>query len=244
MGSFRALLREGDVTSALLFLSLKKLGSNTPMNVRVRGNRLLLRPNSPDLRVALEGDELSKAIAKSKPLKHGLIVDAGGYIGTAAIEFAKAFPDAIVVTVEPARDNFELLTKNTKPYANIIAVNKALAVSQGRASLHDRHTGQWGYTLVADAADFLPTNLYDVETTNLTEIVRQYGGGGIDLLKIDIEGAEKDLFENPCQYLRNSRVILVELHDRITAGCEAAFLGFASTRKNIQQGEKMLSCLW
>ena len=57
-------------------------------------------------------------------LKHGLIIDAGGYLGTAAIAFSEAYPDATVVTIEPSPENFALLVQNTAAYPNIRAAQQ------------------------------------------------------------------------------------------------------------------------
>ena len=47
-----------------------------------------------------------------------------------------------------------------------------------------------------------------------------YGITVLDLVKIDIEGAEKELFENGYEkWLPKTRVLVVELHDRMKPGC-------------------------
>ena len=43
----------------------------------------------------------------------------------------------------------------------------------------------------------------------------------IDLLKMDIEGAELEAFEN-CDWMAGVQVIVIELHDHIKPGCRAA----------------------
>ena len=44
-----------------------------------------------------------------------VILHAGGNIGLAAIWFARAFPKSVVISVEPERRNFALLTRNVAP---------------------------------------------------------------------------------------------------------------------------------
>ena len=80
-------------------------------------------------------------------LQHNLILDAGGYIGTAAIAFAKQYPSATIVSLEPNSNNYQLLAQNTATWRNIVAMNKALAPEPGGLILYDRGTGAWGFTL-------------------------------------------------------------------------------------------------
>jgi hypothetical protein len=45
----------------------------------------------------------------------------------------------------------------------------------------------------------------------------------IDILKIDIEGAEKEVFENSDLWMRKTNVIIIELHERLKDGCCRVF---------------------
>jgi hypothetical protein len=44
----------------------------------------------------------------------------------------------------------------------------------------------------------------------------------IDILKVDIEGSEKEVFENSSTWIDRIRVIVIELHDRYKKGCSQA----------------------
>ena len=136
----------------------------------------------PDLRVArkLVDGAFHEAIRAAKPLQYGLIIDAGGYIGTAAIAFANAFPDALVISLEPSRHNFEMLRKNTKHLPNVIALNEALGSRVETATLSDRNTGEWGFTVVKNPLDCpAPQALHDTLTTTIPQLLRAVGKGGI-----------------------------------------------------------------
>jgi hypothetical protein len=45
----------------------------------------------------------------------------------------------------------------------------------------------------------------------------------IDILKIDIEGAEKEVFESSSKWIDKVSVIMTELHDQIRPGSARAF---------------------
>ncbi len=63
-----------------------------------------------------------------------------------------------------------------------------------------------------------------VEAFTIPELIQSAGGGPIDILKLDIEGAEKVLFGPGCEdWLDSVRVIMIEMHDRFAPGCSSAF---------------------
>ena len=47
------------------------------------------------------------------------IVDVGSNIGLVSIYWAKKYPDAKIISVEPEQSNYEILRINTNPYKNI-----------------------------------------------------------------------------------------------------------------------------
>ncbi len=212
----------------------------------VASHKIFIRPNTPDLEVArscLEG-EFDSPIRAATPLIHGLIIDAGGYIGTSAIAFAEAFPDARVVTLEPSNANYEVLKLNVAGYKNIIPLNVALGKLSGRRILRNRRTGQWGFSLVENPKDCaIAAPLHDVEVITIEQIMSDFGADGIDILKLDIEGSEYELFESIPPWLNQTRIVVAELHDRIVPGCVAAFEKATAARTNNQIGEKIMSAI-
>jgi FkbM family methyltransferase len=61
------------------------------------------------------------------------------------------------------------------------------------------------------------TNDYEVESVSLPELTRRLGGGSVDFLKLDLEGAEYDLFERVSEEdLRPFGQIFLEFHHHCT----------------------------
>jgi FkbM family methyltransferase len=241
----REILGNGDIAGAASFLSLSLMNSKRPVRVTMQSRRIRIRPATPDFLVAKScfDGEFDRAIATATPLAFRFIIDAGGYIGTSAIMFAEAFPTARIVCLEPSRANFALLCRNVAPWPNIIALNKALGPSDGTATLIDRRTGEWGFSIVQHPVDCPnPQRIETVEVTSIPSLLREFGAGGIDLLKLDIEGGERDLFDGEPSWLEITRVIVAELHDRIVPGCRNAFDRATRSRLPPQDsGEKVLS---
>lgn len=203
------------------------------------GIRLALRSGSPDLtvvRACLLG-EFDEAFACTSP-DAKLIVDAGGYIGLVSILMARRFPDARILCLEPSSENVALARKNCAPYPNISVLNKALGPESGRAVLRDRGTGQWGFTIAVKVND----EGEEVEVVSLADLMHDHGAARIDLLKLDIEGAEYELFEVAESWCPKCDVMIVELHEKIRPGVEALYKAATQNRRALPgTAEKRLS---
>lgn len=58
-----------------------------------------------------------------------------------------------------------------------------------------------------------------VDGITIDKIIKDYSIDFVDLLKIDIEGSEKEVFEDISDWESIVGVIMIEMHDRIKAGC-------------------------
>jgi FkbM family methyltransferase len=241
----KRLARVGRTCDAVLWLLFTGMRQQIRLRVKHHRREIVIRTSSPDLSVALscfqgEFDELLNAVPK---LRHPLIIDAGGYIGTAAMVFAEAYPDATVVSLEPSTENFALLKRNVARHKNIVPINKALAPEPGKLTLKDRGTGQWGFTIVSkpsDNADSVPKE--EVECTTLNQLMQELGVDGIGILKLDIEGGEHALLSRNTDWINRTEAICIELHDRIVTGCSGLYHEATAGRHNLKmKGEKHLS---
>jgi FkbM family methyltransferase len=153
------------------------------------------------------------------------IVDGGAYIGLSAIYFTMRYPGVRVIAVEASERNFDLLVRNTSDFPNIEPVNAALWPESGSLVLTDPGTGLWGLQVKAPAGstDAAVDSADLVRAITIGDILRDHGLDKIDLLKLDIEGAEKELFSEPGPWLSQVDAICVELHDWFKAGCTRNF---------------------
>lgn len=221
--------------------------ANTIVPIEVKGLKILVRAGTSDMKVAM--DSLCKEYDFLEDLLprdfSGLVVDAGGYIGTAAIAFASRFPKATVVTIEPSSDNLSILKRNVAAFENIEVRHAALGPRAGETiTLRNRNTGNWGFTVVGgDQSEEVEKEsaIEEIRLTSLAEIEQQHGRP-IDFLKLDIEGAEKAVLEDTRETVRNIPMVFAELHDRIIAGCSEAFGQMSHGRWVVRLGgEKFLS---
>jgi FkbM family methyltransferase len=241
----RQLSRAGRRYDGMRWLALTSLGREFRIRVKPMQRDLLVRTASPDIRVALSclGGEFDELLAEVPTLEHPFIIDAGGYIGTAAIVLAEAYPNAKIISLEPSSANFALLKQNVARYRNIVPLNVALAPEPGSTTLRNRGTGQWGFTIVPRPDDNAGSEtMEDVECVTIDMLMQRFDMDGIGILKLDIEGAERALFSADTGWITKTQAICIELHDRIVAGCTEKFEEVTLGRRNLKmQGEKYIS---
>ncbi len=148
------------------------------------------------------------------------IVDAGANAGYASLYFHRKYPDARIIAIEPDSDNCGTLRLNTGHIPKIQVVNAGLWCSRQALAVADTGTPKCMISL-KPAAHPGPEN---IDGYGVGDILRMMDTEVIDLLKIDIEGGELELFsENFLPWITKVRVIIIELHDRMRPGCAAAF---------------------
>jgi FkbM family methyltransferase len=147
-----------------------------------------------------------------------VIVDAGANIGLSSVFYADEFPEARIIAIEPEASNYEMLLKNIAPYPGITPVHAALWKGNGVLNLCDTGAGNTTFQ-VSDAGDPGWTcGAGRVPAMTLKKIMTDYDLDRIDLLKIDVEGAEKEIFEHSSGWIDRVGLIAVELHDWIRSG--------------------------
>jgi FkbM family methyltransferase len=144
------------------------------------------------------------------------IIDAGANVGYAAIYFLSRYPDARVVAVEPETSNVELARRNTQSYPNVEVVQAALWSHRTHLRIEDPGEGHWAFQ-VRETDDEGGIAAITVE-----DCAEYIDADVIDILKLDIEGAEVAVLGEPRKWLDRVNVLIIELHDRFQPGCEAA----------------------
>lgn len=145
-----------------------------------------------------------------------IIVDAGANIGISVLYFKKFFPKSIILAIEPSYDNYLLLRINMK-------INKVNGIIYLRKALWYKNTS---CSILRDFRDQLDWSIRitenengKIETITLTDIINflnvKFNRNYIDILKIDIEGAEKELFNNISiqPYFKNIKLLVMEIHE-------------------------------
>ena len=140
-----------------------------------------------------------------------LVIDAGANIGAATLYFMLKMPDALVLAGEPDRENFRLLSKNVTGL-NVKPLHAAVASSNGRAEVFDPGEGHWGYRtrLLADGEGGPEA----VSRVTINDLYRSHSAQFFPfIVKVDIEGAEGELFSANTEWVARTPLLIVELHD-------------------------------
>jgi FkbM family methyltransferase len=145
------------------------------------------------------------------------ILDIGGNIGMASIFFYKCFPTAKLISLEPDVENFKLLKSNSiKNKVNARLIQKALWIEKTTLSLNNsfRDGQSWSLNVSTD----INANSILVNSITLDDVLSILDNNVIDILKIDIEGAEFALFKSQSfnTIIKSQvRLIAIEIHEEL-----------------------------
>lgn len=214
------------------------------LTLNIDGIPITVRKGTPDLQVAItsltgEFEMLRFLLPRDYS---GCIIDGGGYIGTAAIALHRLYPSATIISIEPSKNNIEILEMNTSRIPEIYVIHGALVGSDHQTvDLFDPGEREWGLTTEKKHLGIRSASVMEtVPAINLNDLVFDHGQIGI--LKLDIEGGELDVLERSEVALLEIYAIYVELHNRFVEGSEKAFWDSSKDRIVVKDsGEKYLS---
>jgi len=145
----------------------------------------------------------------------GTFVDVGGNKGDFALLAAKtAGPKGKVVCVEPEPENFSWITRSVKlnGYDNIQLCNVALSDHEGEAALH--LGAKSGFHTLLSGAPERDHGFVMVKTRTLDGLLRESKTDSVNILKIDVEGAELQVLRGAVETIRANPqlIIFLDLH--------------------------------
>ncbi len=185
------------------------------------GTRLAVSPDAQLKYLRGRFDEDLIALARDYVSPGAVVWDIGANCGTFAFSCDAA---AEVVAVEADAFLAGLLRKSAaRSGSNVVVVEAAVSdvvgtaefivAARGRASNHLSAVA--GYSQTGGVRERVT-----VPTITLDSMLAERGAP--DLVKIDIEGSELELFSEATDWLRRVGVVVLELHDRFRPGCRAA----------------------
>jgi len=213
--------RFGTIAGLRIALAIRQAIWAAPENSQVKINipelpkPIILRAGTSDPAV-FEQVFIDRQAEFPVPCEPSVIVDAGANIGLTAIIFANRYPNAKILALEIDRHNFELLQENTKHYSNITPVMNGLWSKKTKINILNPDASSWSF----QAIDNGETNENTIPAVGVKDILKDYSLSKIDLLKMDIEGGEMEIFENGVDdWINQVDMIAVEVHDRFRPGC-------------------------
>lgn len=132
-----------------------------------------------------------------------VIVDLGAHIGFASIYYAMRYPNAKIYALEASSQNFNLLKSNVQSFQNITPIQKAVYTQDGFILFDE--SGLSYNTKISDSGA-------ETEAVSVNTLLNQHGIDKVDLMKIDIEGAERDILGENNEWFAKTENIIIELH--------------------------------
>ena len=140
------------------------------------------------------------------------IIDCGSNIGISVLYFKMLYPNSEILAFEPSKHCFEMLQRNIQNNAmhNVVAVNKAVCDRVGTCSFWDPSHGK------GDGRASIVVNHNDTRNLTTTECAKlsSYISKPVDLLKMDVEGAEHEILNDLIQSKKLAlvRQLVLEYH--------------------------------
>ena len=144
-----------------------------------------------------------------------IIVDLGANIGMTSLWYSRRYDCVRVIAVEPSPDNVRLLKKNFSDNGiEAEVVEAAIGVKEGEANFVRTRESNLG--MISRHASPGSIRVKGISMATILRMVADLGLDAIDLLKVDIEGSEAELFSDGLEWLDHVNAIAIEFHaDRV-----------------------------
>jgi FkbM family methyltransferase len=227
MSLLQQLLREGfNITRMGKLLCINGIGLGD-------ANKYLIRPGTTDIQVFRqviidqEYFPIINGIKESNDI-HSIrkIVDAGSNIGMTTLFFKNFFPEAKIIAIEPDKGNFNHLKKNIgiNGFLSSVTMLKAALWKNSSDNLYissDFRDGkEWSKSVTIQNKDESYNHSKNpLNVVTLQNVINLFEENHVvDILKIDIEGSESELFKSFdfIDTLKTSvRFLCLEIHDEL-----------------------------
>jgi len=199
---FHVLKREG-LRGLVILRMAKTKGPDVWLQLRCLKFPFLVRRGSDDIGSVVNNVLREEYGQMPTTFDPKVIVDAGAYVGDTSAYFLSRFPLAQVIALEPNDESYARASLNLAPYGSRVELLKrALWDSETMVRMSGEQTGS---SISANGAE--------VQTETIPALMDRLGFQRIDLLKMDIEGAEATVLPSGRGgWLRKVRMILLETH--------------------------------
>ncbi|WP_256011602.1 FkbM family methyltransferase [Desertivirga xinjiangensis] len=178
------------------------------LNIFNKKTKLWFRPTQGDLLIFNEVFVEKQYNLPISDEKLDTIIDLGANVGFSSLFFIKKYNPSKLILVEPSEKNLTVAKLN---------LNYWIGTNQCHFYMAAVHYKKGTVYLDESLAPYnFKTNTTGssgaVNTVTIPQIMHEHGLNTVDLLKIDIEGAESYLFQQDTDWLRSIRTIVIELH--------------------------------
>jgi len=137
-----------------------------------------------------------------------LIIDLGANCGLAALYFALQYPASRIIGLEPDVSNYQKAKENCKHHSNVSFINAGISSKDGKGSIVNSQDENWSFmTEMSDDGNVQMISMKTLLTNPEIKDTVPF------IVKIDIEGFEKDLFSANTEWVNQFELLVMEMHD-------------------------------
>lgn len=193
-----------------VYLKLTPIAFPKVVQIRLKESSipLLCRPKTSDIGTLLSTFKIGYHRPQQKLPPNPVIFDLGANVGYTVTDLAIRYPGARIIAVEMDEENFRIASQNILPFGSrCTLLHAAVWTDDGEVSyekegrrdaFHISGTGEGG--------------MNKVQSRSLRSIFKQFQIENIDYLKMDIEGAERNVMEKASEWAHQVRIMNIETH--------------------------------
>lgn len=196
-------ITRGGLAGLRLFSMRSRPGPGTWMDIPGLLYPIFIRPATSDIESIIDNIFRAEYGRLPRGFSPNTIVDAGAYIGDTSAYFLSRFPACRLIALEPNPESHLLAERNLAHYQPRVSLMQcALWNVEGTVYLDGHETG------ATISKQGVP-----VVTTTVPRLFEAFGVDRIDLMKMDIEGAEATVLESGGSgWLSRVGILLLETH--------------------------------
>lgn len=146
------------------------------------------------------------------------IFDVGAYNGSISLKYNKLFPNSTIYSFEPFPESFESLKQTALQYKNIKPYNKGIGEYVGISKFHSNNYAPTNSILATHEEgdsnwgdkDLLGTkDVLDIPLTTLDQVAKEENIKKIDILKLDVQGAEHKVMAGAQKLIEQKKIRLI-----------------------------------
>lgn len=140
---------------------------------------------------------------------NSIILDLGSNIGLTIAHLKQLYPKAIIFGYEMNTENYLLAKRNTKAYTDVHVYNNAVWTENTIVE----YSGNSNYDAYSISHQKNNEHTIKIQGVTIMDIIKQHKLKKIDYLKMDIEGAEKDILnQQDLSWLQYVNSLNIEMH--------------------------------
>lgn len=207
------------IRSFCSYLSQRFIQHSKIISIQVPGLTypVLIRNNPNDIRVFSQifiHQEYGVSIEKEVMSEITTIIDCGANIGLASLYFISKYPKARIISIEPEINNYRMLLRNLDNYINVICINKGVWDKVTNLEISNSSRGDAGFIFNESTIASINT----IPAISIDKIIEDFCLEKVDILKVDIEGSEEQVFSETEKWINKVQMVFCEIHEIMKPG--------------------------